>query len=104
MPTYTFFNEQSGIEWDEIMSISEREAFLQNNPHIRQFPPDRVNIIAGRMGGMRNDDGWRENMSKIAEAHPMSAVADSYGDKSIKAVKTREAVVKWRKKRAKDAT
>jgi hypothetical protein len=104
MPTYSFFNEESGVEWDEFMTISELDTYLKSNSSIKQLPPGQMNIIAGRMGGMRNDDGWRENMARIAEAHPTSAVGGTYGDKSIKAVKTREAVDKWKKKRAVDST
>ncbi len=105
MPTYTFFNEQSGIEWDDIMSYAERTEFLEQNPHIKQVPPTKLNIVRGTSlsKSTRTDGGWNENLQRIAEAHPTSEIANQYGDKSAKAVKTRQAVEKWRKKRAADA-
>ena len=36
MPTYTFYDEKSGIEWDETLSIAERTEFLEKNKHIKQ--------------------------------------------------------------------
>jgi hypothetical protein len=38
--------------------------------------------------------GFNEVLSKVAEAHPTSPVADRHGKKSIKDVKTREIVKK----------
>lgn len=103
MPTYNFVDDNTGVEFKEMMSISEREAFLADNPNIRQLPPDRLNILHNSSySGIVNDGGWNEQMGRIAEAHPTSAVANQYGDKSSKAVKTRQAVEKWRKKRASD--
>ena len=36
MPTYTFYDESSGIEWDESLSIAQKEKFLKENIQIRQ--------------------------------------------------------------------
>jgi hypothetical protein len=103
MPTYSFVNENTKEEFSELMSMSEREAFLSDNPNIRQLPPTQMNIVAG-VGGIRTDNGWKENLSRIAEAHPTSELASTHGDKSAKDVKTRQVVDKWKKKRAADAT
>ena len=103
MPTYSFVDDTTDETFEEMMSISDKEAFLSDNPNIRQLPPSRVNIISGQSyTGIKNDNGWNEQMSRIAAAHPTSAVANQYGDKSGKAVKTRQAVEKWKKKRAAD--
>jgi len=100
MPEYTFFNTETGIEWDEFMSSSEREDFLKNNPKIEQVLAS-LNIVSG-VGGIRNDGGWNEVLQKAADAHPTSELAASMGSKmSAKEVKTRQAVEKWRKKAAK---
>ena len=41
--------------------------------------------IAGGTGDrIKNDAGWKENLSRIAEAHPRSNLADRYGKKSVK--------------------
>ena len=96
MPTYSFVNTQTNEEWEDIMSMSDKETYLNDNPHIKSIIT-AVNIIAGT-GGIRNDSGWTENMQRIAEAHPTSEIANNYGDKGGKATKTRAAVDKWRKK------
>jgi hypothetical protein len=103
MPTYIFKNEETGEQWEEMMTISERSNLLENSPHVRQLPPTKMNIIAGH-GGIRTDDGWKENLSRIAEAHPTSELASTHGDKSAKQSKTRQVGDKWKKKRAADIT
>lgn len=106
MPTYNFRNKKTGVEWDEMMSYAERTLFLEEHPHITQLPPSRVNIVRGTSvnRSLRVDNGMQENLQRIAEAHPNSEIANQHGDKSAKAVKTRQAVEKWRKKRAADAS
>ena len=42
MPTYSFVNENTKEEFSELMSMSEREAFLSDNPNIRQLPPTQM--------------------------------------------------------------
>jgi len=54
MPTYSFKNDTTGEEFTELMSMSEREAFLSDNPQYRQLPPTQMNIIAGH-GGIRTE-------------------------------------------------
>ena len=101
MPTYNFINEDTGEIFEKVMRMGDREDFLASNPTIRQLPPDRMNIVSGNnYAGLKNDGGFNEQMSRIADAHPTSAIASQYGDKSAKAVKTRQAVEKWRKKRS----
>ena len=40
MPTYTFMNLESGIEYDEVMSMSEYDKFMEDNPNVeRVFQP-----------------------------------------------------------------
>jgi hypothetical protein len=104
MPTYNFRDEENNVEFEEFMTMSEREAFLSDHPHIKQLPPSQMNIVHSVMGSERTDDGWRENLSRIAEAHPTSELALKHGDKSGKAAKTRQVVEKWRKKRAADTS
>ena len=99
MPTYTFENTQTGKVYDEYMSISERETYLEQNPHIKQLI-NKINIVSGT-GGIKTDSGWKENMSRIAEAHPTSPLAQRYGKRSIKQVKTEQVIKKHRKRRAK---
>jgi hypothetical protein len=81
------------------MSISERETYLEQNPHIKQLI-NKINIVSGT-GGIKTDSGWKENMSRIAEAHPTSPLAQRYGKRSIKQVKTEQVIKKHRKRRGK---
>ena len=103
MPTYNFIDEQNDVEFEEYMSMSDREAFLSDHPHIKQILT-KINIVHSAMGSERTDDGWKENLSRIAEANPTTPLGAQLGDKSSKAAKTRQAVDKWRKKRAADTS
>ena len=92
MPTYSFRNNDTGEEWDEFFSISGKEEFLKENDHIVQLP-SLVSIVGG-VGGIKNDSGWGDNMSRIAEAHPGSPLAKRYGEKSTKDINTRQVLKK----------
>ena len=92
MPTYSFRNNDSGEEWEEFFSISGKEEFLKENDHIVQLP-SLISII-GDVGGIKNDSGWGDNMSRIAEAHPGSPLAMRYGKKSTKDINTRQVLKK----------
>ena len=50
--------------------------------------------IVGDVGGIKNDSGWKDNMSRIAEAHPGSPLARRYGKKSTKDINTRQVLKK----------
>ena len=69
MPYYNFKNNETGEEWEEFFTISGREDFLKENPHITQTP-SMFGIAGGTGDRIKNDDGWKENLSRIAEAHP----------------------------------
>ena len=98
MPVYTFLNKKTKEEYDDFMSIAEMEEFLKKNPHITRVIKG-LNIVRG-VSGISNkvDSGWKENLSRIAEAHPKSALADRYGKKSIKQSKTDQVLAKHRKR------
>ena len=98
MPTYTFHNKQTGVVEDKMMKIAEKEQYLIDNPDVEQVHTG-LNIVAAQ-GTFKNDSGWKENLSRIAEAHPRSALANSVGKKSIKEIKTNQ-VVKKHQERAK---
>ena len=79
-----------------MMTIAEMETYLKKNKHIKQEIV-RVNIVGGVSGiTYKNDQGFKEVLSKISEAHPQSALAQQYGKKSIKQVKTEQAIKKHR--------
>ena len=95
MPIYTFENTKTKKVYDEMMTISEMEEYLKKNKHIKQRVT-RINIASGVMGAgsLKTDNGWNDNLQRIAEAHPNSALADRYKKRGIKEVKTREVVKK----------
>ena len=97
MPTYTFYNEQNGIEWDDMMSNSEREKFLEENPNVTQVPGMFSFVGDHIMGvGPKQDNGMKENLQRIAESHPGTPMADRYGSggSTIKQQKTRAVLKK----------
>jgi predicted nucleic acid-binding Zn ribbon protein len=92
MPIYTFLNKKTGKEFDDMMTIAEMESYLEKNKHITQVLKG-LNIVSG-VGSIKQDSGWKENLSRIAEAHPQSALAQRYGKKGIKQIKTEQALAK----------
>ena len=98
MPIYTFENTKTGKVYDDMMSISEKESFLKKNKHIKQLLTT-INISSGVMGvNMKNDGGWKDNLSRIAEAHPNSERAKQHKRRSTKEVKTQQVVEKHRRR------
>ena len=98
MPVYTFLNKKTNKEYDEMMSIAEMEDYLKKNKHITQVPRG-LNIVRGVSGITHKvDSGWKDNLSRIAEAHPKSALAQRYGKKTIKQSKTEQVLEKHRKR------
>jgi hypothetical protein len=43
---------------------------------------------------MKTDSGWNDTLSKIAEAHPQSALAKERTKKTVKQIKTEQALAK----------
>ena len=99
MPIYTFENTKTGKVYDDMMSIAEKETFLKKNKHIKQRLTS-LNISSGvRVGvNMKNDGGWKDNLSRIAEAHPNSELAKQHKRRSTKEVKTQQVVEKHRRR------
>ena len=93
MPTYNFKNTDTGEEFEEIMSMSEREKFLEQNPNIQQLP-SMFSMVGGTGDRIKNDGGWKDNLSRIAEAHPGSPLAYRHGKKSTKDINTRQVLKK----------
>jgi hypothetical protein len=95
MPTYNFIDTETGEEVEKIMSWSQREEFLKNNPQLEVIihAPALVSSRGGT-NDQKAGDGWKEVLSKVAEKHPGSAVAERYGRKSIKESKSAQVVKK----------
>ena len=96
MPIYTFKDKKTGKEFDEMMTIAEMEEYLSKNKNITQVLKG-LNIVSG-VGSIKQDGGWKDNLSRIAEAHPNSPLADRYGKKDTKTIKTQQALEKNRRR------
>jgi len=92
MPLYSFHNKDTDEIWEDLMSISSMESFLEQNSHIQQiiYAPAVISGVSGMTH--KNDSGFKDMMSRIASANPTSPLASQYGDKGSKASKTREAI------------
>ena len=102
MPTYTFIDESidGGMEWDEFLSIAEKEEFLEKNKQIRQVIKPVAIVGDHLMGvGPKVDGGFTENMQRIAQAHPGSPLDQKFGGstRTHKELKTRDAIDKHKK-------
>lgn len=93
MPTYQFLDTETNEEFEVLMKISEREEYLKNNPHIQPIISAPA-LVTGVSTSNKIPDGFKEVLSKVAEKHPTSKVAEKYGRKSIKQVKTEQIVKK----------
>ena len=96
MPTYRFLDEKSGKEFDEFMSISDKEGYLKENSHLRQVYTPIALAGDHLMGvGPKVDGGFNENMQRIADAHPNSPMADRYsGNKTNARIKSEQIAKK----------
>jgi hypothetical protein len=100
VPTYQFRNKVTGEEWEEFLSFSGREDKLKDTD-IEQVitAPAFVSGVSGVTH--KNDSGFNDMLSRIAVANPTSPLADKYGDKGIKATKTRQAVERQKQRQLK---
>jgi len=100
MTTYTFKDTITKEIIDIVLDMNEYDEFKQLNPHLeRHFDIDSVPpVIGGFNYNSKIDSGFKEVLSKVAEAHPGSTLADSHLSKSIKQARTERAVKQWKKK------
>ena len=69
MPIVTLRDNKTGEEWEENISIAEKEEFLAKNPHIEQVPV-RINIGDSIRLGIKKPDSWFQNkLRSISENH-----------------------------------
>ena len=100
MPTYRFYNKRTKKEYTDLMSISEMEEFIQKK-HITLLPPTQLNIVSSTGSiDSKTDNGWKEVLSKVSEAHPASNLASQYGKKSVKDTQVDRGIKTHRAKKA----
>ena len=95
MPTYNFRNKETGEEFESFMKISEREEYLKSNPNLQPVVSAPA-LVSGVSTSTQNrvPDGFKEVLSKVAEAHPGSDLAQKHSRKSIKQARTEQVVKK----------
>ena len=91
MPTYRFKNLKTGIEYEDFMTIAEMEK-LKKNKNVELLPPTQMNIVSS-VGSIdsKTDNGFKEVLSKAAEAHPNSPLAERYGRKTVRQTQVQAA-------------
>lgn len=98
MPTYTFIDKSTNEVFDVIMSMKDFDDYKKENPTHERYFDEAPQIVSGTSTSLRTDDGFKEVLSKVAEAHPTSPLADQYKRKSIKEARTERVVKKYRQK------
>lgn len=66
MPTYEFRNKDTGEIIEKFMSMSAREQFLADNPHLEQTMT-QAPAFAGDHIIVKKDNGFKEVLQKIHE-------------------------------------
>ena len=94
MPNYNFKNNKTGEEWEEFFTMNGKDSFLEQNPDVVQLPSLFSMSASGTGDRIKTDSGWKENLSRIAEAHPNTPLGDKYNKKSTKELKTRQVLKK----------
>lgn len=100
MPTYDYVCSHCDSHFEKFSAISARKE-PENQPcprcgfkgSVKQITT-APNLVSGVNHSMKNDMGWGETMSKVAEAHPNSEVGSRYGKKSAKTIKTEQIMKK----------
>ena len=72
MPTYTFRNKETGEEKTEVMSMSARDRYLEENPHIEQLIVSAAGFIPGV--SMKPDGVFRDMLKEMKKASPGSTI------------------------------
>ena len=91
MPTYTFKNKTTGVEWDKEMRIAELDDYVKENDCSTVISAPMIVSQTGDNIDAKTDAGWKETLAKISEAHPDGELAKQYGKRrSAKEVKTAE--------------
>ena len=98
MPMYTFEDTDTGEQFDMLMKIADKEKYLKKNSNIKQVIT-APNLNFGGVGDRtKPPSGFKDVLSRVAEAHPMSPMADDYGKKDAKSVAIRDSVKRVKKK------
>lgn len=82
MPTYTFKNTETGEIFDKLMTWNSRQEYLAQNPHLESVIGGAPSLgDSVRLGIRRNDDGFKEVLSRISSANYKSNLSDKLSRK-----------------------
>jgi len=93
MPTYIFKDTNTHEVYEVFLKVSEYDNFCKENPSLERYHDEAPGIVSG-VGGIKNDSGWKEVISKVAENHPRSELAKRTLTRTAKEVKTYNIVKK----------
>ena len=97
MPIYSFENAKGEI-WDDMMSWDARCKYLEDNPGTRTIITKAPGLVQTTGDRTKTSSGFKDVLSRVAEANPYSPMAEDFGKKDGSSVKVRN-VVKDVKKR-----
>jgi len=70
MPSYSFENTETNEQFDLILSMSERETYLKDNPHVKQIFKRFPGVVDPvRLGRKKPDDGFRDVLRNVKHHH-----------------------------------
>jgi hypothetical protein len=96
MPIYKFRDKVTDELIDITLRIADYDSFLASNDNLERYI-DSVPGIVGGTGSIRTDSGFKEVLSKVAEAHPNSNLADRTLSRSATQVKVDNVVNTYRR-------
>jgi hypothetical protein len=79
MPTYDFRNNKTNEEFEKRLSMSDRETYLKENPHIQQIHRQSAQLIDSRNTTAVNnkpDSGFRDVLKNIKSHHKVNNIND----------------------------
>ena len=96
MPTYNFRNKLTGEITEEWMNISHRESYLKDHANLEPYILDAPMFSYSGVTDFntKTDNTWKEVLTKIAENHPASSLAETHLRRNSKQVKTKQAIDK----------
>ena len=68
MPTYRFLNNETNEEYEEFMSISSLETYLNENPKLTQLV-NGAPMISSSSGMAKPDSGFRDLLKDMKKKH-----------------------------------
>jgi hypothetical protein len=75
MPVYTFIDSDDGREFEDMMSIKEKEEYLVNNPNIKQTILHAPGLAdPTRLGRSKPEAGFRDLLKDIKKNNRKSKI------------------------------